>query len=224
MKMRLTTKETGLCLLGVLAGSLGGYVSGTHGYAVDWASTGTMIQGWAALLAAVVAAWGVNRWQQELRYKRNSELAVKALTAAAGVEASLKAARRAAWEWEIDPAHPGRRVLQLFSYEARLKALKEPDHSSELAGLSNQVAAIFGADHRDAITSLVMTHTIVVGGLEQSIALRNRADAPDPMDNVYDYIEVLSPTIFPQVDGGDHFGDGIADEADRIRELFQKSM
>lgn len=224
MKSRTLLSASGIGLPAALCGALGGYLAATHGYAVDWPATGAMLQGEAAILGACAALWGVNQWRKELRYKRNSDLAVKALTAAIGLEQSLKIARRPTMEWEIDRAFERGRVLKLFSYESRLKALKDPDHSSELGALLNQVAAIFGPSHRDAIDALLMTHTLVISALEQSIVLRRSIDTPNPMGNSSETIEALSYSLFPKDSGEDHLGEGIEVAAERIRELFQKSM
>lgn len=207
-----------------LAGATGGLLFATRDDGIDWAATGTMLQGVAALLAAGAAVWGVNQWRKELRYKRNSELAVQVMVAVEGIARSLEQARRTPEDFEIDKAHGNGRVLQAFSYKSRLLTLTEKDYPTELAGLSNHVSAIFGEQHRKAIEGLVAAEWTVRMGLEQAIGLREAARQDPPMHNAYELIEALSDTLFPSKDGTDGVGKGISYAAGRIRELFKTSL
>ncbi|MEX0181324.1 MULTISPECIES: hypothetical protein [unclassified Stenotrophomonas] len=213
----------GIALPSGVAGAVLAYVAATHGYPVDWDATGTMLQGEAAILGAAAAVWGVNQWRKELRYKRNSELAVQVMVAVEGLVRNMKDARRAPEAFEIDREH-GDRVLHSFSYSSRLAALKSKDYAAELAGLSNHVAAIFGEKHRKAIDGLVAIHFTVLNSYQQTITLREAAGDTPPMKNAYRLIDQISAILFPGADGQDGIGKGIVYAADEVRGLFKSSM
>ncbi|HHA2559688.1 TPA: hypothetical protein ACOEOH_001202 [Stenotrophomonas maltophilia] len=224
MKMRLTTKETGLCLIGVLSGSLGGYVSGTHGYAVDWASTGTMIQGWSALLAAVVAAWGVNRWQQELRFKRNAELAEKVLIAVEGLTDSLSVARATPSGYEVDQRVVSNRVLTKQSYELRLHSLSVGGHAAEIEAVMNRVSALFGAEHRKQLRALLDVTNVVRYGILECIGMISAIEAGRLDLEALHAIEHTADVLLPGGEAGAEFSQYIEGVAERSRELFRPSI
>jgi hypothetical protein len=204
------------------------YVAATRGYAVDWDATGTMLQGQAAILGAIAALWGVNQWRKELRYKRNSELAVQVMVAVEGLVWCMQQARRFPEPFEVDPEHGTGRVLHRFSYESRIEKLKQKDYYSELTGLANHVAAMFGQDHRKAIEELTAIYVTLSLTLEQTLGMLKVATEVPPLPNLdvnegYGLIERLAPTIFAPA-GNDGIGKGIDLAATRIRALFATSM
>lgn len=224
MNMRVTRKEAGGCLVGVLVGAVGGYVLGTHGYAVDWASTGTMIQGWAALLAAVVAAWGVNRWQQELRFKRNAELAEKVLIAVEGLADALAVARSTASGYEVDERIVSNRVLTKPSYELRLSSLSVGGHAAELEAVMNRVSALFGAKHRRELRALLDVTNVVRYGLLECIGFISAIEAGRLDMEALHAIEHTADILLPEGERGEEFSQHIAAVAERARELFRPSI
>lgn len=205
-------------------GAACGYHFATQGYPVDWPATGAMLQGLAAVLAAAAAAWGVNRWQEELRYKRNADLAEKVMVAVEGLVRSLQLARFRPIPFEIDDRSPTRRVLSQFAYEFRLDALKEGGHAEELQAVFDRVTAIFGAEHQQALLSLTVDQSMVRFALQESlrtlVAWKEGQVGEEALEKIVD----LSSNVIPPEKGKDVFGLSISRKADRVRDLFKSAL
>lgn len=228
MKLQTVLSMLRVALPSGAAAAVVTYVAATRGYAVDWDATGTMLQGQAAILGAIAALWGVNQWRKELRYKRNSELAVQVMVAVEGLVLCMQQARRFPEPFEVDPDHGTGRVLRRFSYAARMENLKKNDYYSELTGLANHVAAMFGQDHREAIAKLTAIYFTLSITLEQTLGMLEVATDVPPLPNLdinagYELIERMSPTIFAPAEN-DGIRKGIDLAANRIRTLFATSM
>ena len=223
--MRLPNWRTTLVasITGVF-GAACGYHFAMQGSPVDWPATGAMLQGVAAMLAAAAAAWGVNRWQEELRFKRNSDLAEKVMVAVEGVVRSLHQARFPPHEFEIDERSPARRVLTQFSYEFRLNAIKEGGHAEELHAVLNRVAAIFGTEHREAISALTTSQSMVRFSIQESLRTVVAWKEGLVDDEALQDIERLSSNLFPPEKGKDHYGILISSKADAVRALFKSAL
>lgn len=206
------------------AGAACGYCLAKVGYRVDWPATGAMLQGLAAMLAAAAAAWGINKWQEELRFRRNSDLAEKVMVAVEGLVRNIEQTRFPPQFFEIDPRSPTGRVLSEFSYEFRLKKINDGEYVAELETLLNRVAAIFGMQHRAAISALCGMQSVVRFSLEESlrtvVALRLGQVGQDALGNV----ENLSTGLFPPKDGEDAYGNAISQNANKVRGLFKSSL
>jgi hypothetical protein len=210
-------------ITGVL-GAACGYHFATQGHPVDWPATGAMLQGLAAVLAAAAAAWGVNRWQEELRYKRNADLAEKVMVAVEGLVRSLQLARYRPLPFEIDDCSPTRKVLTQPAYEFRLDAVKEGGHAEELEAVLDRVAAIFGAEHQQAIFSLTVDASMVRFSVQESLrtlaAWRQRLVGEEALERIVE----LSSSLIPPEEGNDAFGLSISRNADKVRALFKSAL
>ena len=207
-----------------IVGALAGYVSASRGYTVDWPATGAMVQGWAALLAAGAAAWGVNRWQQELRYKRNSELAEKIMVALEGLVTDMESARGVVCSFEIDARVGSSKVLTSISYQLRLNLLTSGGHAAELATMLNRVSAIFGPGHRVAIEDMMALHNLIRQELFHCIGMASAVDQGRLDVECLFGLERHADTLLPDGTKGAEFTQAINMRAEAVRNLFRGSM
>ncbi|WP_313341938.1 hypothetical protein [Stenotrophomonas sp.] len=210
--------------LGVLVGAGLGYAKATAGYPVDWSSTGTMMQGWAALIAACAAAWGVNRWQQEIRFKRNAELAEKIMVSVEGLARALSDARSKPMELELDKRVPGGIVLTPISYELRSKFLNTAPHAAEIESLQNNVSAIFGKKHSSALTVLLAIHYTIRGSLMECVATTTGVKDGRLELEALELMLPVAESVVPVTRRGQALSDVINMRLNRVRDLFDGSI
>lgn len=210
--------------LGALVGVSGGYLLGANNQGIDWQSTGSMMQGVAALLAALAAAWGVNRWQEELRYKRNSELAEKTLILVEGLSRALMEARADPFDFEIDTRIDGGPVLVTSFYEYRYRRLTEGGQEAELRALRDRVFAIFGQKHSEALDKLAETTAIIRTCLSEcartTAAVDHGMSDPDSLQKLAE----TSSIVFSIDEKGRDMSEAIKQRISEVRRLFRDAI
>ena len=225
-RISLPAAATGVSLLVIGAG--GGYLLGTSTRPIDWSGTGTFLQGVAALLAAAVAAWGVNRWQQELRFKRNAELAEKVLVCVEALGDAIIRTREQPREFEIYDAVGDPRVLSNVSYQLRAAVLDQKDHAAELRSHVHRVGVLFGTSHRFYLEILLSLHDALRRALTSATwesAQLERSEFIDQVD-VIEELRRLSSMLFEDIDGpeNDKFGHELNTAFDQVRRQFRKDL
>lgn len=178
-------------------GAAGGYLAGTTTQTVDWGDTGSFLQGVAALLAAVVAAWGVNRWQQELRFKRNTELAEKVMVCAEALYDTLRQARETPQIFEQSFNNHDFVTLRAESYRNRLALLERKDYAAELRNHVHRVGVLFGSSYRDALEAALALNDDLRTSLRHAVWIAKGIENPDRYLHVnLDSLREMTPKLF----------------------------
>ncbi len=218
---RATLLTGAACLL---AGGLAGYSLSTAAYPVDWSSTGAMMQGWAALLAASAAAWGVNKWQQEIRFKRNAEVAEKIMVAVEGLARALEQARSKPFDFELDERVAGGVVLTPVSYELRHKVFSLAPYSAELEAMRDRVSAIFGKKHSDALAVLLSVTSTVHWSFVECIGTTTGVENGRLDAEALQLLVPAAETLVPVTKRGHDLSAAINQNLDAVRKLFKSSI
>lgn len=227
-------RETRNVLLGSIpsafAGVGVGYLTATSDRVVDWAATGTMIQGWAALLAAVAAAWGVNRWQKEIRFRRNLELAEKVMVAVIGMRRAIDSARREAHEWDMAQGDQGEveDFLDFYGAKNRQIMLQTAQHNyAEVVALRDRVAVVFSLTHAEALDDFASAYKQIGWALSQIMDMSERAEkgADEPFGKHMKSLRILySNEILGREENGIRATLNIENSFHRVREAFSGAM
>lgn len=221
MKGRTSFRQLIIAAAGALAGTGFGYQIATHGYDVDWPSTGAMMQGWAALVAAGAAAWGVKRWQQELRFKRNSEISERLLIAVEGLAMAIKIARNPPGAFELNAKFPTRGVLTGFSYKNRLQALTANEYFAELESSGHRVAAIFGEEYRNAIARLLRLARNLSQALEFATHLTGAVESGKVEEAALDSLKDVADVVIPDGEAGIAMTSEVTAAVGHLRTMFR---
>lgn len=208
----------------LLAGGFLGYSMSTAAYPIDWSSTGAMMQGWAALLAASAAAWGVNKWQQEIRFKRNVEVAEKIMVAVEGLARAMAQARSRPIDYELDERVAGGVVLTRVSYELRHKVFSLTPYSAELEAMRDRVSAIFGKKHSDALTVLLAITNTVHWTFVECIGTTTGVENGQLDAEALQAMMPAAETLVPVTKRGHDLSAAFNQKLDAVRELFKSSI
>jgi len=214
-----------LSMLAIGAGA--GYAIGARARAIDWSATGAFLQGLAALLAAAVAAWGVNRWQQELRFKRNSELAEKVMVCTEALRDAMDRARSAPDEYEMFEGAGEPLVLTEASYRVRSALLEHKEYAAELRTHVHRVGVLFGAPYRSSLEHILHLYECLRRALSTATAKTTKLSLSryDP-DLVAYELKSLAPTLFEPIDPfqEDDFGNEVVQAFDQLRLHFRNDL
>ncbi|UQY87988.1 hypothetical protein LQE85_01755 [Stenotrophomonas rhizophila] len=224
-RVSLPTAAVGFAMLTVGAGC--GYVIGARERAIDWGATGTFLQGLAALLAAAVAAWGVNRWQQELRFKRNSELAEKVMVCVEALGDAIIRTRGEPRDYETFSPLGNLRVLTHDSYLHRIGLLEHKDYAAELRTHVHRVGVLFGSSYRFSLEHLLGLTDSLRSALTNASwqAAQLSTGRVDPLAIAAELTR-LAPILFEDIDGSDSdkFGKELNKAFEDVRRKFRKDL
>jgi len=226
--MRLT-KHVSLKYLAIACasaglGGLGGYVFGTHGYPVDWASTGTMVQGLAAMIAALAAAVGIDQWRRELSYKRNAELAEHMLTAAEALASDLRVALRAPASIEFRHDFAVTNLLTYQAFTTRSDVISRHSHMAEIEAAGHRVAALFGVAHRDALGHLLQVAYEVRDSLGICRSVTRAVDEGLAQPEILASIQAIASQFLPETEAGTALRARLTQSLAEMRSLFDRQL
>lgn len=227
LPFRISLPAAAMALSALVIGAGVGYLVGSRARTIDWSATGAFLQGLAALLAAAVAAWGVNRWQQELRFKRNSELAEKVMVCTEALRDAMARARSAPNEYEMFEGVGEPLVLSENSYRLRSALLEHKEYAAELRTHVHRVGVLFGTPYRYSLEHILQLHDCLRRALSAATVKSTKLARTlyDP-DLVAFELKMLAPTLFKPVDPfeEDDFGNEVDQAFDQLRRHFRNDL
>lgn len=164
-------------------------------FPVDWASTGTMLQGIGTVVGAVAVVWAAFKassvWKEQKRLERRLEMAERILTAAHKGRRALRYIRGPmVWGHEISAAEeiikqdthwdsqPASRQQRLITAQAIFNRInKTKDEQSALDECLPMSRALFGAELEKAVEELTRQFWIVQVDVESYVDDWNGSDA-----------------------------------------------